>query len=343
MKFAALLPHVGVYGGVRRFLALGNELIARGHELAIVHPEGTPPAWMPFRGRTLGIDAALAERFDVALCGDPGVFEPFARVRAERKVLFLLGPRYADKVRAARTPDMLVVGVNEDWREWMPGVPGHTVAGGIDLDAFPRRRPDEAPAEGDGAPFRVLGFGRVEKKVKGARYLLSAMRRLGRGVRLVLYDNAPVRLPWTARLFLDVEAHVGLDQAALAALYRSAHAFVSAEISGGWSNPVAEAMASGVPVVCTRVGTAALARDGETALVVPVEDAAALAAALGRLRTDPDLGHRLADAARRRVEDFSWSNTCERLLDVLGAGRPADPPAAPRLQPSTPHPSPGVR
>ncbi len=326
MRFAAVLPHLGVYGGVRRFVALGNELIARGHEATLVHPEGSPPAWIPFRGRTLRVEEAEGETFDVGLCGDPGVFEAFSRLRATRKALFLLGPRYADKVRSFRRDDMIVIGVNDDWRDWMPGVPGYTVAGGIDLGRFRPRRPDEEPPRGNGQPFRILGFGRIEKKVKGGRHLLSAARRLGRGTRLVLFDNAPVRLPWTARLWLNVETHMGLDQDALAALYRSVHAFASAEISGGWSNPVAEAMASGVPVACTRVGTAALAEDGETALVVPAGDARALAAALRRLREDPALGRRLAEAARRRVENFSWPRTCDRLLQVLDSGAPNGAP-----------------
>ena len=41
MDFGALLPGMGVFGGVRRFLEIGNELIRRGHRFVIYHPEGT--------------------------------------------------------------------------------------------------------------------------------------------------------------------------------------------------------------------------------------------------------------------------------------------------------------
>lgn len=315
-SFAAVLPHVGVFGGVRRFLELGNELGRRGHAVTVIHPEGTAPGWMPFSGRTLRAEEALrdtAAEYDVAMCGDPGVFDLFERVRAKFKVLWILGQRYADKYRAFYRPGLVVVGVNTDWTEYLPGIPGHTVPGGINLADFRPRAADPRT----GGPLRVLGFCRMEKKVKGMKYLLAAMVRLGRGARLVLYDTAPLRLPWWARLCLTVEAHVGLSQAALAELYAGVDIFVSAELSAGWSNPVAEAMASRVPVVCTPAGSAALARDGETALVVPRRDAGAIARALRRLRDDPELRGRLAEAGFRRVQEFSWARTCDRLLEVL--------------------------
>ncbi len=316
MRIAAILPHVGVFGGVRRFIELGNELVRRGHEYRILHPEGTAPDWIPFAGGVARLEDGLAERWDLAFCGDPGVFDAFARVRADRRVMFVLGQRYGPKYQAFWTPEVTVVGVNEDWREWVPGIPGHTVAGGIDLARF---RPAELRPDDPGRPFRVLGFGRLDKKVKGVKYLFAGMRRLGRGAQLALYDNAPIDLPWTARWFLEVELYVGLDQEALAALYRSADVVASPEVSAGWSNSVAEAMASRVAVVCTPAGTAALASDGETALVVPRGDGRALGDALRRLRADPTLRQRIAGNGWRRVQDYSWSKTCDRLLGAIAA------------------------
>ncbi|MBX6367230.1 MAG: glycosyltransferase [Rhodospirillales bacterium] len=68
-------------------------------------------------------------------------------------------------------------------------------------------------------------------------------------------------------------------------------------------NVVIEAWAAGRPVVAAAsVGPAALVRDGETGLLVPVDDAAALAAALRRLAEDTALAGRLAEAGRRAYE-----------------------------------------
>jgi glycosyltransferase involved in cell wall biosynthesis len=82
----------------------------------------------------------------------------------------------------------------------------------------------------------------------------------------------------------------------------------------GFAVAPVEAMAAGLPVVATDVpGVADLLRDGEEAggIIVPREDPAALAAALGRLVDDDDLAHRLGARARRHAErDYS--------LEVVG-------------------------
>jgi glycosyltransferase involved in cell wall biosynthesis len=68
-------------------------------------------------------------------------------------------------------------------------------------------------------------------------------------------------------------------------------------------NVVIEAWAARRPVVAAAsVGPAARIRDGETGLLVPVEDAPALAAALRRLAGDKALAARLAEAGRRQYE-----------------------------------------
>jgi glycosyltransferase involved in cell wall biosynthesis len=69
---------------------------------------------------------------------------------------------------------------------------------------------------------------------------------------------------------------------------------------------VIEAQAAGVPVVATPVGgIAETVVDGETGLLVPVDDPAALAAAILRLLGDPELGGRLAAEAKSRAARFS--------------------------------------
>ncbi len=63
-----------------------------------------------------------------------------------------------------------------------------------------------------------------------------------------------------------------------------------------------QAMFTGLSAVTTDAGAIPeIAIDGETALVVPREDVAALAGALGRLLADVDLAARLGNAARERV------------------------------------------
>jgi len=96
----------------------------------------------------------------------------------------------------------------------------------------------------------------------------------------------------------------------------------------GLPTTLLEAMAVGTPCVSTDVtGIPELIRDGETGLLVPQNDAAALATALERLLENPPLRVALAARARRRIEeDFDARRNSGRLRQILGelhAGRPA--------------------
>jgi glycosyltransferase involved in cell wall biosynthesis len=63
-----------------------------------------------------------------------------------------------------------------------------------------------------------------------------------------------------------------------------------------------ETLAAGVPLVATAVdGTPEVVRDGETGLLVPPGDPAAMAGAISRLASEPELRHRLAQAGRKWV------------------------------------------
>jgi sugar transferase (PEP-CTERM/EpsH1 system associated) len=82
--------------------------------------------------------------------------------------------------------------------------------------------------------------------------------------------------------------------------------FVLPSRSEGISLTLLEAMACGLPIVATRVGgTPEVVIDGQTGLLVPPRDPAALAHAVLQLRRDPDGARRMGEAGRRRVErDF---------------------------------------
>lgn len=321
MRIAALLPHLGVYGGVRRFLELGNRLVRRGHRFTIYVADGSKSAWLPFEGEVRPLEDAAATVHDALLCGDPSVLPVLAEAPARLRVLLVLGPRYVKKYRALCRPDWLVVGVASDWNRYFPDVSGITLPGGVNVETFRRvpvdRKEGSSPEARGAKEFHVLAFGRPDKRVKGSATVLRALAPLGRsGLRLTLFDREEIRLPWWARGEW-VRTVVAPPQEGLPGLYSAADVFVSGEVSAGWSNSVAEAMACGTPVVATPCGTADLAIDGTTALVVPPKDPKAMRAAVERLRGDEGLRARLAAAARAHVERFSWERCAERWEQVL--------------------------
>ncbi|MEM9597249.1 MAG: glycosyltransferase family 4 protein [Acidobacteriota bacterium] len=85
---------------------------------------------------------------------------------------------------------------------------------------------------------------------------------------------------------------------------------------------VIEALAAGLPLVATRVGGVPdLVTDGENALLVPDDDAEAMAAAVGRLLDDPDLAESLSTAGRRRAEECAWGTVRVTWGDLFEALR----------------------
>lgn len=88
------------------------------------------------------------------------------------------------------------------------------------------------------------------------------------------------------------------------------------------SSPIGvhEAMSAGIPVIVSRVGgVAELVEDEVTALIVPPEEPAAVAAAVLRLLEDPDLRRRLTVAGRAQYEQRHSSATMARAHERLFA------------------------
>jgi len=77
-----------------------------------------------------------------------------------------------------------------------------------------------------------------------------------------------------------------------------------------------EAAAAARPIVATNVGgTAEMLTDEAEALLVPPDDSQALGVAMTRLMNDPELGNRLANAARHRVlQEFTAEKSAAELL-----------------------------
>ena len=107
---------------------------------------------------------------------------------------------------------------------------------------------------------------------------------------------------------------------ALPRYHAAADVFVSPAVGQeSFGIVLVEAMAAGVPVVATDIeGYREVVRDGVDGLLVPPRDPDALAAAIRRVLTEPDLAAALSAAGRARAETFSWDAVLPRLEAVYG-------------------------
>lgn len=105
-----------------------------------------------------------------------------------------------------------------------------------------------------------------------------------------------------------------LDREEMAALYHSADVVLNPSLADNMPNSVLEAMASGVPIVATRVGGVPwIVRDGETGLLVPPGDHEAMAGLVLRLCREPTLRGTLVAAALADVRRYRWSEVAPLL------------------------------
>jgi len=159
---------------------------------------------------------------------------------------------------------------------------------------------------------------------KGIDDLITAVAELPdgpHGVRLLIAGEGPARkeLEALAARLLGPRALFLGQTADVNPVYAAADVFALPSHMEGLGLVFLEAAHHKVPSVGTRVGGIPEAiLEGETGLLTPVQDSQALALALERLREDPDLRHKMGEAAQRRVrEEFSESAMAERYLRAL--------------------------
>lgn len=193
---------------------------------------------------------------------------------------------------------------------------------GVDLERFSPR-----PAEPDG-PLRLLAVGRLVPK-KGFDVLLEACTRLSVPFRLRIVGEGPEGAALRERIdAAELGAYVELagpsTHAELPGEYARADVVVVPSVADGpdrdgLPNVVLEAMACGRPVVASDIGAVSAAvAEGDTGLLVPPGDPAALAAAIDTLAERPALCAELAHAARARVEkEFGLEACTDRLHRAL--------------------------
>lgn len=107
-----------------------------------------------------------------------------------------------------------------------------------------------------------------------------------------------------------------VDNENMANLYYSANVMLNPSLADNMPNSVLEALASGVPVVSTNVGGVPyLVEDGKTALLVPPQDASAMADAIITVLADPEKARQMREAGVESVRQYTWPKVRAHLLE----------------------------
>ena len=165
----------------------------------------------------------------------------------------------------------------------------------------------ERPAHA--GPLRVLVVGAVGLR-KGSPYVLEAAR--------LLNGTAQIRMVGAGgdRMHTAVELPGPVPRAEIGEQYAWADVFLLPSLCEGSATVVYEALAAGLPVICTP-NTGSVVRDGIDGFIVPIRNAPAIAAKLELLAAKPTLRAELGRNARVRAAEFTLAQYGQRLVAAL--------------------------
>jgi sugar transferase (PEP-CTERM/EpsH1 system associated) len=251
-----------------------------------------------------------------------------------------LNPKYNFLRRAVRPFVHRYTAVSEDLAGWLVRTVGvrparvTRICNGVDTQRFHPSAGERSSVGPEGFAARdavVIGtVGRMEA-VKDQLTLVRAFIQFvaveaafSKRLRLVIFGDGPLRQQARQLLRSNHAEHLAWlagESNDIPEAMRRLDLFVLPSLREGISNTILEAMATGLPVVATRVGgNPELVEEGRTGTLVPPADPASMAAAIRSYVGDPEKLARHGRAARKRAEaEFSIEAMVNGYLAVYDA------------------------
>lgn len=319
MKIGCILPHTKVYGGIRRWVEIGNEFAKRKHEYTLYTPDGKGPTWLECNVLTKTW-AQLEKRIDldILICGDAFSLDELKKTKAKVKIMsiifnldtdFKIGTLYKRYLHEG----FLLGGFTSDWKDSKPlqGRTGFTAVGGVNTKMFHPMKVEK------NSKFNIL-FYAVHRPWKRIEDTIEALKLLDqKKIHPICFESQMKEDEQWDFGPLEVERVISKTQEDIVKLYNRADCFVTVSEAGLWRNTAAEAMACKVPVICTKIGSTDIAIDGKTALLVPTRSPKIIAEKIKMLMEDSKLKRKIASGGYKRVQGLTWEKVVEKLEPVF--------------------------
>lgn len=237
--------------------------------------------------------------------------------------------RYKAKILSKFTDR--IIAVSEDVKnEWISKinispVKINTVLNGVDTDLFSKRsNPDLKKELGltdqnfiTGTVTRFFAVKNIEMQIEMVSRLKTQIPELRHIIVAPIGERG--------KKFKDIIKKRGLDKYIILAGYREDvpdmlslfDIFILTSLSEGTPVSILEAMASGTPVISSRVGgIPKLVSNGQNGFLFDVDDLDGLCDNIYRLRNNSELRNTLSRNSRKAAENFSIKNTCKHYEKI---------------------------
>ncbi len=200
------------------------------------------------------------------------------------------------------------------------------IPNGIDLDGFQGITRQEARGEMQIEEDKkvIIFVGRLSP-VKGVKYLIQALdilRHKETSIKLLIVGDGEQRDELVDQVAkLDIERYITfigeVSNEQVPKYMATSDIFVLPSLSEGFPNVCLEAMASGLPVIATKVGgLVEIIRDGQNGFLVNPETPREIAEKISLLLEDDELRERISSNNMEMVKDYSWQVVVRRLEKV---------------------------
>ena len=176
---------------------------------------------------------------------------------------------------------------------------------------------------------RILSICRIDP-CKGIEYALQTMKILKKkGLKFIYNIVGPVSHKDYYKYLIDQIAELGIRDVVsfigavsygdeLMEWYQNSHIFILSSITETGPKTLPEAMAAGLPVVATKVGSVPeMVTHGREGFIVNPRDPIAMANFIEKLIMEPSLRHKMAKSALARVNQYTVENQMALLSDFL--------------------------
>lgn len=315
LKIAILLPHIKAYGGVRRFLEMGNIFVTKGHEFTIYSlDKNLDFSWYgEFNGNITSNFIDIINN-DILITGDVELL-PYLSKFPNLRVAFIVTTsdacngifKYLNILQDQTVISLFCSSTAKEFYEKMILLDPSRhflAAGATNIHNFRQITRDEQK----NWDLTLMFYSCHDMPRKQSELIFNTIKNLG--YPMITFSRKPVQFGIGTSLFKVVNP----PNNQLPFLYQKAHIFITFERGAGWCNTGAEAMACGVSLITNGNGSSDYAIHNKTAFIANTPDE--IIEGIKRL-SDNNYRRKLIKEGLKKIQEFSFENLVDRMIQIF--------------------------